>query len=70
MSDDIRAEVSGEKYWFNSSTGEVEFGKLSPSVDRVGPFDTRAEAERAPQIVAERSKAWADEDSREDGWRD
>lgn len=66
MGDDIRSEISDEKYWFNSRTGQVEFGKLSPAVHRIGPFDTEAEAARAPEIVAERSRAWAEEDARDD----
>ena len=35
-----------EKYWYNLSTGEVELGMLSAAVDRVGPFDTEADAAR------------------------
>ncbi len=56
------------KYWFNSSTGEVEFGMQSPSIDRVGPFDTAEEAARAPEVLEERARAWADEDSADDNW--
>lgn len=59
---------SDEKYWYNLATGEVEFGMLSPAVDRVGPFDTAAEAERAPETLEERSRAWAEEDATEDSW--
>lgn len=66
MGDDIRSEISDEKYWYNTRTKEVEFGRLSAAVYRVGPFDTEAEAARAPEIVAERSRAWAEEDERED----
>lgn len=57
-----------EKYWYNLETGQVEFGMISPSFDRVGPFDTEAEAARAPETLEERSRAWADEESAEDGW--
>ncbi|MGX1791879.1 SPOR domain-containing protein [Microbacterium sp. NPDC055312] len=57
-----------EKYWYNLSTGEVEFGMQSASVDRVGPFDTRAEAARAPETLRERSRAWAEEDAADDAW--
>ncbi|GAA4482750.1 SPOR domain-containing protein [Microbacterium panaciterrae] len=61
--------MSGEnKYWFNSSTGEVEYGLESPSIDRIGPFDSAEEAARAPQVLQERAKAWADEDAAEDNW--
>jgi hypothetical protein len=57
-----------EKYWFNLKTGEVEKGFESPSVDRAGPFDTAEEAAAAPEVLRERSKAWAEEDARDDQW--
>ena len=56
------------KYWYNSETGQVEFGMISPSVDRVGPFDTEAEATRAPEVLKERARAWAEEEAAEQGW--
>ena len=55
-----------ETYWYNTRTGAVEEGPQSLSVDRVGPFASRAEAERAPAIVAERARKWAEEDAAED----
>ncbi|QMU98264.1 SPOR domain-containing protein [Microbacterium esteraromaticum] len=57
-----------EKYWYNLSTGEVEFGMQSAAVDRVGPFDTREDAARAPETLKERSRAWAEEDAADDSW--
>ncbi|GGM51546.1 MULTISPECIES: SPOR domain-containing protein [Microbacterium] len=57
-----------DKYWYNSETGQVEFGMISPSADRVGPFDTAAEAARAPEVLKERSRAWAEEEAVEQGW--
>lgn len=51
-----------QKFWWNSRTGEVEEGKQSLSLERVGPFDTREEALRAPELLAERAKAWAEEE--------
>ena len=30
------------QYYYNSVTGEVEQGKQSNSLDRIGPFSTRA----------------------------
>lgn len=56
------------KYWYNSATGEVEFGLISPSVDRIGPFDTAQEAQNAPEVVRRRSAAWAEDDAAENGW--
>ena len=55
-----------EKYWYNLKTGEVEKGFKTPSADRAGPFDTAEEAARAPEIIRERSRAWAEEEARDD----
>lgn len=57
-----------EKYWYVFATGKVEKGFESPAVDRAGPFDTYDEAADAPQLLKERSKAWAEEEAREDDW--
>lgn len=57
-----------KKYWYNISTGQVEFGMQSPAVDRAGPFDTAEEAAQAPAIIRARSNAWAEEEIAEDGW--
>ena len=61
MADDV-------KYWYNFSTRKVEHGFESPAIDRAGPFDTEEEAARAPEILRERSRAWAEEDARDDDW--
>lgn len=55
-----------ETYWYNSRTGEVEEGPQSLAQDRLGPFATREEAARAPEIVAERARKWAEEEAAED----
>ncbi|CAH0157942.1 hypothetical protein SRABI121_01420 [Microbacterium sp. Bi121] len=61
---------SGErKYWYNTTSGEVEYGYISPSVDRVGPFDTAEAASNALQTLRERSEAWAVEERIDDDWR-
>lgn len=57
--------MAKEQFWWNSRTGEVEQGKQSLSLERVGPFDTREEALRANEILAERAKQWAEEDEAE-----
>ena len=57
-----------EKYWYNFHTGKVEKGFESPAIDRAGPFETREEAENAPQLLRERSREWAEEEAREDSW--
>jgi len=53
------------KYWYNMKTGQVEQGFLSPAPNRVGPFDTREEAEHALEKLRENSAKWAEEDAEE-----
>ena len=53
-------EPTGQ-FWYNNKTGEVEEGPQSLGVDRDGPFETREEAARAPELFAERAKAWNNE---------
>ena len=55
-----------ESYWYNLKTGEVEFGFESPSFDRVGPFDSRAEAENALETLRTNSARWDVDDADED----
>ena len=54
------------QFWYNLTTGQVEEGMVSPAVDRVGPFETRAEAERALEILRANSAKWAEEEAAED----
>lgn len=51
------------EWWYNHVTGEVEEGAQSLGSDRDGPFASREEAQRAPEIAKERSRAWAAEDA-------
>lgn len=57
-----------EKYWYNLTTGQVEKGFESPAVDRAGPFDTPEDAANALETLRERSRAWSEEEAREDDW--
>lgn len=54
------------EWWYNHKTGQVEEGAQSLGSDRDGPFATKEDAARAPEIAAERSKRWAQEDADED----
>lgn len=54
------------KYWFNIKTKQVELGLKSSSEDRIGPFDTQAEAANAESVVKARSEAWAAQENEED----
>ncbi|WP_448004532.1 SPOR domain-containing protein [Agromyces bauzanensis] len=60
------AEDVEHMFWYNMKTGEVEQGFQSPAVDRVGPFETREEAEHALEILRANSAKWAEEDAAED----
>lgn len=60
------AEDVEHMFWYNLRTGAVEQGFQSPSVDRVGPFETHAEAERALEILRANSAKWAEEDAAEE----
>ncbi|TQL47899.1 hypothetical protein FB562_0974 [Homoserinimonas aerilata] len=53
------------EWWYNTRTSEVEEGMVSPAIDRAGPFASREEAEQAPRLIEERSRRWAEEDSRD-----
>ena len=50
------------EWFYNIKTGEVEEGRKSLASDLDGPFATREEAAKAPEIIAERSRTWASED--------
>jgi hypothetical protein len=50
------------EWFYNIKTGEVEEGRQSLASDLDGPFASRDEAARAPEIIAERSRKWAAED--------
>ena len=41
-------QSSGEQWWYNHKTGEVEQGPQSLGSDRDGPYASEAEARRAP----------------------
>jgi hypothetical protein len=65
--DDIEPrEIFVTDWYYNIRTGEVEEGAQSLASDLDGPFKTREEAARAPEIIAERSRKWAAEDAAND----
>ena len=51
------------QWYFNTRTHEVEEGQQSLASELDGPFDSREEAARAPEIIAERARKWAEEDA-------
>ncbi len=54
------------EWFYNIRTGNVEEGRQSIATDLDGPFATREEAARAPEIIAERARQWASEDANDD----
>lgn len=55
-----------QQFWFNLNTGQVEVGKQTAAIYRVGPFSSREEAARALQVLAERARAWQSEEDYDD----
>ncbi len=53
-------------YWFNLKTKQVETGLKSSSLDRIGPFETEAEARNAEELIKLRSEAWRKQEQEED----
>jgi hypothetical protein len=60
--------MAKDEYWFNTKTQEVEIGKQSLSLDRLGPFETMQEARNAVEIIARRAAALRKEDETSDKW--
>ncbi|GAB3081643.1 hypothetical protein [Corynebacterium aquatimens] len=60
--------MADQKFYFNPTTGEVTEGKVAGWDDRMGPYDTREEAERALETARERTKRADDEDEADDNW--
>ena len=60
--------MAKDEYWFNTKTQEVEIGKQSLSLDRLGPFTTMQEAKNAIEIIARRAAALRKEDESSDKW--
>jgi hypothetical protein len=61
-------QISDEQkteYWFNTKTMSVEVGKQALALYRIGPFETRADAENAFEILKSRSKTWSDDEEQE-----
>ena len=59
--------MADEKFYFNPSTGDVTQGKVASWDNRMGPYDTREEAERALETAAQRNQVADDQD---EAWED
>lgn len=58
------------KYYYNLETRQVEQGKVSSYDNRIGPYDTREEAEHTLEIARERNQIADAYDEQDDRWRD
>ncbi len=56
-----------DEWYYNTRTGEVEQGKQSGSLHRMGPYPTREAAAEAYERAADRNEAWDEEDR---AWND
>ena len=59
--------MSDEQFYYNPSTGEVTQGMQASWDNRMGPYDTREEAERALETAAQRNQVADDQD---EAWED
>ncbi|QRP61450.1 hypothetical protein [Corynebacterium minutissimum] len=57
-----------KKWFYDPSTGEVSQGKVSGWENRMGPYDSREEAEQAIEIANARTAAADAEDAAEDDY--
>lgn len=55
------------EYWFNLNTQQVEEGRQSSSMNRMGPYPTREEAELALEKARARNEA---ADEAEEKWKE
>ncbi len=62
--------MSEGKYWFCVTHHAVEKEDGCPNEERLGPYDTAAEASRALEKVQERNEAWDHDPAWEDEARE
>lgn len=58
----MASDENDKKWYFDTSTGEVTEGKVSGWDTRMGPYDSRRDAERALETARARSEAADDWD--------
>jgi hypothetical protein len=67
VTEQSRGVPERSQYYFNTETGEVEEGKKSSWLHRMGPYDTAEEAAHAFQRAAQRNAA---EDAADRAWQE
>ncbi|HEY7858232.1 MAG: SPOR domain-containing protein [Actinomycetales bacterium] len=50
------------QWWFNLRTQKVEQGQGDPNSERLGPYDTRAEAEGVLERMRKRNEAFDEQE--------
>ncbi len=55
-------------WWLNLLTKAVEEGPGAPNSERLGPFETKSEAENAFESARLRNEAWSKQDAEWDGY--
>ncbi|WP_182051064.1 hypothetical protein [Changpingibacter yushuensis] len=53
------------EFYYNTKTGEVEFGKQSSWLHRMGPYASYDDAEHAMELAAERNR---ESDAEDEEW--
>lgn len=56
------------KWYYDPKTGDVEQGKVDSWANRMGPYDTHAEALNALRIAEARTAAADDAEEDDDDW--
>lgn len=60
--------MAEEKWYFDPSTGDVDLGKEGSWANRMGPYDSEAEAHDALKLAHERNKQADAQDEEDDNW--
>lgn len=66
----MSASEEDQKWFYNQETKTVEQGRQSSFEHRLGPYDSKEEAEQAMEIVAARNAAADAYDEAEEEWKD
>ncbi|MBN9643024.1 SPOR domain-containing protein [Corynebacterium mendelii] len=64
------ADIESDKWYYNLDTGEVMQGKQIGWFDRMGPYDSKEEAENALEIAHQRAREADEYDREDDTWSD
>lgn len=64
----MNAMNDDQKWYYNPATGEVTQGKEGSWDDRMGPYDSEAEARNAIDIAQQRNRAAEAEEEADDNW--